>query len=82
MEAMAAREWTLMDAKQHPRGAQVPAPQEHERTSEELVEFIERESQELLGVSWTEAREMLENGSLAGTAAEAQLSMLAFLMGG
>jgi hypothetical protein len=57
------------------------SPQEHERTPQELAALAERESQELLGMSWADAQEMLNSGSLAGTIAEAELRMLAFLKG-
>lgn len=56
-------------------------PQQHEPSSQELLELAERESQSLLGVSWEDARRMLEAGEIAGTAAEAELRMLSFLMG-
>jgi hypothetical protein len=43
-------------------------------------ELVEREVRALLGVSRDEAFEMLERGDLDGTAAEAEVSMLKFLV--
>lgn len=57
------------------------SPQEQERSHEELTQLIEREARSLLGVSWQEAHVMLDKGALAGTAAEAEMRMLAFLLG-
>jgi hypothetical protein len=56
------------------------SPQEHERSREELQELAERESRSLLGVSWRQAHRLLDEGALVGTAAEAELRMLLFLM--
>jgi hypothetical protein len=68
--------------KPHPKPAKSPNAREvRERSSQELAELAECESQALLGVSWEDARRMLEAGELAGTAVEAELRMLAFLMG-
>ncbi len=55
-------------------------PPEHEYNREELTERAERESRALLGMSWQEAQQMLKKGSLMGTAVEAELRMLMFLM--
>jgi len=65
----------------HSSPAKAPPPPQSERAPIDLSKLVEHESQTLLGVSWSKAREMLESGSLAGTAAEAELRMLAFLMG-
>jgi hypothetical protein len=57
------------------------SPQELERCSpEELAKLVESETRSLLGVSWQEAHALLDKGALAGTAAEAQIRMLAFLL--
>lgn len=46
----------------------------------QAIELAERETRALLGVSSEEAFEMLERGDLDGTAAEAEVSMLKFLV--
>ena len=56
------------------------SPQEHERSQEDLRELAEREARSLLGVSWQEAHALVDKGALAGTAAEAEVRMLAFLL--
>jgi hypothetical protein len=57
------------------------SPQEQERRSqEELSQLVDREARSLLGVSWQEGHALLDKGALAGTAAEAQMRMLAFLL--
>lgn len=57
------------------------SPQELERCSpEDLAQLVEGETRDLLGVSWQEAHALLDKGALAGTAAEAQIRMLAFLL--
>jgi hypothetical protein len=63
-----------------PAQAATVARQEHVRSPQELAEFAEAESQSLLGVSWDEARRLLESGELDGTAAEAEVRMIAFLI--
>jgi hypothetical protein len=46
----------------------------------QATELAERETRELLDVSSKDAFEMLERGELDGTAAEAEVSMLRFLV--
>jgi hypothetical protein len=46
----------------------------------ELLELAERDSQDMLGVPWADALHRLETGELTGTAAEAQLRMLQYLL--
>lgn len=61
-------------------GAQM-SPQQTTYTRDELVDLAERESREMLGISWSDALNELEAGTLDGTAAEAELRMLRFLLG-
>jgi hypothetical protein len=46
----------------------------------EALSIAEREADEILGVSVEEAFQMLDRGDLAGTIAEAEFSMLRFLV--
>jgi hypothetical protein len=55
------------------------SPQETQR-HRELEELAETQARSMLGVSWVDATGMLERGELAGTAAEAELRMLSFLL--
>jgi hypothetical protein len=57
------------------------SPQEREHIQEELGQLVEREAHAMLGVSWHEAHALLDEGALSGTAAEAEMRMLAFLLG-
>jgi hypothetical protein len=57
------------------------SPQEHEHSQQDLAELAESEARALLGVSWQEAHQMLDRGMLTGTAVEAEMRMLMFLMG-
>lgn len=56
------------------------SPQEHTHTHAELEALAEREARQMLGVSWRDATHALQRGELAGTAAEAELRMLNFLL--
>ncbi|MCW2995218.1 MAG: hypothetical protein JWQ18_2713 [Conexibacter sp.] len=53
-----------------------------ERAHLEAHALAERESQSMLGVPLERAFEMLEQGQLSGTAAEAELRMLRFVLEG
>lgn len=57
------------------------SPQERDHIREDLDQLVEREARAMLGVSWQEAHALLDDGALAGTAAEAEMRMLAFLLG-
>lgn len=57
------------------------SPQAHTYSQPELRDLAEREARDMLGVSWDEATRQLATGALAGTAAEAELRMLQFLLG-
>lgn len=54
------------------------SPQEPKR--QELENLADREARAMLGVSLTEAFEMLDKGELAGTGAEAELRSFRFLL--
>lgn len=56
------------------------SPPEHTYTHDEIQSLAEAEAQSILGVSWPDASRMLDRGQLAGTAAEAELKMLRFLL--
>jgi hypothetical protein len=65
---MSATEHILSaDSEPAPSPAEATTPLEGDRALD-LSKLVERESQTLLGVSWEKAHEMLESGSLAGTA--------------
>jgi hypothetical protein len=53
-------------------------PQEH--TRESITCLAEQEAQNILGVALPAAMEMLDRGALRGTAAEAEMRMLRFLL--
>ena len=53
-------------------------PQEH--TRDDVMQTAERDAQAMLGVSLSEAFEMLDAGRLEGTAAEAELRMVRFVL--
>jgi hypothetical protein len=56
------------------------SPQEYTRG--EIARLAEREARTLLHVSLPEAFKLLDRGALAGTAAEAEMSMFRFLLNG
>jgi hypothetical protein len=62
-------------------GENTMSPQEDTYTEQELVGFADRETRQMLGLPWHEATQALERGELAGTAAEAEIRMLSFLLG-
>lgn len=53
-------------------------PQEH--THDDAVRAAERDAQAMLGVPLREAFRMLDSGQLEGTAAEAELRMVRFVL--
>jgi hypothetical protein len=53
-------------------------PQQH--TRESLTGLAEQEAQCILGVGLPQAMDMLDRGALRGTAAEAEMRMLRFLL--
>ncbi len=62
----------------HGRNGESPARQYV--SPAEARAIAERQADEILGVSLKEAFEMLDRGELEGTAAEAEFSMLRFLI--
>jgi hypothetical protein len=54
------------------------SPQQH--TRESLTCIAEQEAQSMLGVPLPTAMDMLDRGDLRGTAAEAEMRMLRFLL--
>ena len=59
------------------------SPQEHTHTTythDQLLGLAEEQAYGMLGVSWDRAAEMLDRGELDGTAAEAELKMLRFML--
>ena len=56
-------------------------PPDRVLTRNQVVDLIEKECQEYLGVNTAEALEMLENGKLHGTAMQAELRGLLWLLG-
>ena len=46
----------------------------------DLVGLAEEQAHSMLGVAWDQAATMLERGDLDGTAAEAELKMLRFML--
>jgi len=60
------------------------SPQEKTRTTmytdEQLAKLANAQAHSMLGVSWDQAAAMLDRGDLDGTAAEAELKMLRFML--
>jgi hypothetical protein len=56
------------------------SPQEHEYSRIELEKLAEHQAKDMLGKSWHDARQLLADGALEGTVAQAELRLLAFLL--